>query len=88
MFLLKENLMGFSLGYNKIIPPIESQSNLYGELKLSIKKFPYGKLSAIFVSEITERPCFQIKFIFKWAKTNLSEFQVQILFLSLSEKLD
>ena len=41
-----------SLAYNKIPPPHESRSNLYGLLKPPIRKLLRTKLSSIFVSEI------------------------------------
>ena len=49
-----------SLIYNKILPTAETRSTLYGELKLSIRKFPTGKLSSIFVSGIIKTSTFPI----------------------------
>ena len=46
------------LTYSKILRSVESRSNLYRELKPSIKKFPTGKLSTVFVLEII-RSCDQ-----------------------------
>ena len=62
--------------------PFEFRSNLYGVLNPFIKKFPFGKLSSIFVSE-TCLYCFPVAsqtyfllFIFKCGNGILSEFLV------------
>ena len=70
-------------------PPFKFQSNLYGVLNPSIKKFPMGKLSSIFVSETSSTSIlpliwsdsisnlFLIEFIFKCANTSLSGLLVR-----------
>ena len=70
-------------------PPFEFQSNPYGVLNPSIKKFPMGKLSSIFVSETSSTSIlpliwsdsisnlFLMEFIFKCANTSLSGLLVR-----------
>ena len=69
-----------SLTYNKTLLPFELQSSLYGIQNLSIKNWPTGKISSIFVSEIVSTSTlhlicsesnpnlFRIEFMLKWAK--------------------
>ena len=73
-----------SLTNNRSPPLFEFRSNLYGVLNPSIKKFPIGKLSSIFVSETINTSIllliwsnsisnlFHMAFIFKCANTSLS----------------
>ena len=41
-----------SLKYNIIPSPLESRSNLKGVLNPSVKKFQFGKISSILVSQV------------------------------------
>ena len=71
------------LTYEMIPPPLESRPNLWRVRNPSIKKFPFGKLSSMLVSEIIKISVFPstcvaknsglflIEFIFKWAKFSL-----------------
>ena len=72
-----------SLTYNKMPPPFELRSILYGVQNPSIKNWPIGEVSSIFVSEMINTSTlpliccennsnlFQIEFVFKWAKISL-----------------
>ena len=86
----------FSLAHNKMPPFFELQSRLYGEQNPSVKNWPTGKLSSIFVSEIinlltlplicseSNSFFFWIEFMFKWRKISLLRLSLHKDFNPLS----
>ena len=76
LFSVASRLDGISSLTNSIIyPPLESQSEQYGVLKPSIKKFPIGKISSSLVTEIIKTSIFPLTF----SLNNSSLFRIEFI---------
>ena len=83
-----------SLTYNKTLPPFELQSSLYGIQNLSIKNWPTGKISLIFVSEIVSTSTLHLicsesnPNLFRiYVKMSKNKFIEEIIFVFENQKL-
>ena len=86
-----------SLTYSMMPPPLLAQSNRQGTLNPSIEKLLTGKLLSIFVSETIKTSIlaltwvgrksnlFPKEFMFIWAKINLFELSLNMVFKTLMQ---